>query len=249
MNSLNKVNSSIDEKKMPLVDHISELRSRLLASLVVLIINGIISSIFIKQIVIFFQNLVPQVKFLQLAPGEYFFSSLKIILYAAILATIPFFIYQIILFILPGLTKKEKNIILPLAIMSIILFAIGVLFAYFTLIPAALNFFLNYGSDLVEPIWSLDQYLDFITVLLLSTGVAFQVPIVQVLLGLFNILKINQMLKLWRYVLLFSTIIGAILTPSVDPITQILLSAAVFGLYFFGILILHLINQFNLISS
>ena len=108
MNSSDKLDLEVDEKKMPLVDHISELRSRLLTSLIVLIINGIISSLYIKQIVIFFQNLVPEVKFLQLAPGEYFFSSLKIILYTSLVATLPFLIYQIILFILPGLTKKEK---------------------------------------------------------------------------------------------------------------------------------------------
>lgn len=249
MNSFDKVKSEIDEKKMPLVDHISELRYRLLLSGGVLILNIIISSIYIKQIVIFFQNLVPQVKFLQLAPGEYFFSSLKIIFYTSLVATIPFFVYQIMLFILPGLTKKEKNIILPLAIMSIALFGIGIIFAYYALIPAALNFFLNYGSDLVEPIWSLDQYLDFIIVLLVSTGLAFQVPIVQVLLALFNIVNINQMLNYWRYILLISTVIGAVLTPSVDPITQILLSTAVFLLYFFGILILYLINRLNIQSS
>ena len=133
--------------------------------------------------------------------------------------------------------------------MSVSLFGIGIIFAYYTLIPAALNFFLNYGSDLVEPIWSLDQYLDFIIVLLISTGIAFQVPIIQVLLGLFNIISINQMLSYWRYILLISTVVGAVLTPSVDPITQILLSAAVFALYFFGILTLFLINKLNLIAA
>nr|YP_009297157.1 Sec-independent translocase component C [Porphyridium sordidum]AOM66500.1 Sec-independent translocase component C [Porphyridium sordidum] len=246
MNSFDKLESDINKKKMPLVDHLSELRSRLLASGVILILNGIISSIYIKQIIRFFQNLVPQVRFLQLAPGEYFFSSLKIILYVSLVATIPFLVYQIILFILPGLTKKERNIIVPLAIMSILLFGAGILFSYYALIPAALNFFLNYGSDIVEPIWSLDQYLDFIVILLISTGLAFQVPTVQVLLGLLNIVNVNQMISYWRYILLFSTVIGAILTPSVDPITQILLSLAVFSLYFFGVLILHTINKITI---
>jgi len=247
MNPLDNIDQGIDEKKMPLVDHISELRSRLIASLLFFVSACIISSISIKKIVIFLQGLVPQVKFLQLAPGEYFFSSLKIITYTSIVATLPFFIYQVILFILPGLTKKERNIILPLTVISIVLFALGVAFAYIALIPAALNFFLSYGSDLVEPIWSLDQYLDFIVILLISTGLAFQVPIVQILLGLLNIITIDKMISLWKYILLFSTVVGAILTPSVDPITQILLSSAVFTLYFLGILFLKFIERFKLV--
>jgi sec-independent protein translocase protein TatC len=102
---------------------------------------------------------------------------------------------------------------------------------------------LSYGSEVVEPLWSLEQYLDFIVILSVSTGIAFELPIVQILLGFFGILKVKQMLQAWRYVLLLSTIAGAILTPSVDPLTQILLSSAIFALYFIGILFLYIIDN------
>jgi sec-independent protein translocase protein TatC len=102
---------------------------------------------------------------------------------------------------------------------------------------------LNYSDEVIEPLWSFDQYLEFILVLFYSTGLAFQIPIIQILLGLLNIVSAKQMLDAWRYVILLSTIIGAILTPSTDPLTQLLLSTAILLLYFSGVGILFLIKN------
>jgi len=147
------------------------------------------------------------------------------------------------LFLLPGLTEKEKKIILPLLIGSLILFGLGLMFSYYALIPAALNFFLNYSDQVIEPFWSFNQYFEFILVLFYSTGLAFQIPIVQILLGLLNIVSAEQMLSVWRYIILVSTIIGAVLTPSTDPLTQLLLALAILLLYFSGAGILFLIKK------
>ena len=106
---------------------------------------------------------------------------------------------QIIFFLLPGLTEKETKIILPLLLSSLVLFGLGLLFSYYALIPAALNFFLNYSDEVIEPLWSFDQYFEFILVLFYGTGLAFQIPIVQILLGLLNIVSATQMLNAWRY--------------------------------------------------
>jgi len=95
----------------------------------------------------------------------------------------------------------------------------------------------------IEPLWSFDQYFEFILVLFYSTGLAFQIPIIQILLGLLNIVSAKQMLAAWRYIILISTIIGAILTPSTDPLTQILFSMAILLLYLSGVGILFLIKN------
>jgi sec-independent protein translocase protein TatC len=95
----------------------------------------------------------------------------------------------------------------------------------------------------IEPFWSFDQYFEFVLVLFYSTGLAFQIPILQILLGLLNIISAKQMLAAWRYVILISTIIGAVLTPSTDPLTQLLLSGAILLLYFSGVGILFLIKN------
>jgi sec-independent protein translocase protein TatC len=101
----------------------------------------------------------------------------------------------------------------------------------------------SYSADFVEPLWSFDEYLNFITLLFFTTGITFQIPLIQVLVGLTDLITSQQMLNGWKYVLVGSTIIGAILTPSTDPITQICLSLAIVLLYVIGIAILQLYGK------
>jgi sec-independent protein translocase protein TatC len=197
----------------------------------------------VKSLVKILELPVSNVKFFQISPGEYFISTIKISFYTGLLFSSPFIVSQLILFLLPGLTKKETKIILPLLLGSLLLFGLGLAFSYYTLIPAALNFFLNYSEEVLEPFWSFDQYFEFILVLFYSTGLAFQIPIIQILVGLLNIVSANQMLGAWRYIILLSTILGAILTPSTDPLTQLLLSIAILLLYFSGLGILFLLKN------
>lgn len=229
--------------ELPFSEHIEELRQRFLLLLVAILSLTALSFFEVKTIVKILEYPINNVKFFQISPGEYFISTVKISFYTGLLFTGPFFISQIILFLLPGLTKKETKIILPLLISSLILFGLGITFSYYTLIPAALNFFLNYSEEVIEPFWSFDQYFEFVLVLFYSTGFAFQIPIIQILLGLLNILSTQQMLNAWRYIILVSTILGAILTPSTDPLTQLLLSLAIMLLYFIGLGILFLIKN------
>jgi len=229
--------------ELPFSEHIEELRQRCFHIFwIILILTGA-AFIEIKFLVEILQLPVSNVKFFQAAPGEYFVSTVKISFYTGLLLGSPFAIGQIILFLLPGLTEKETKIILPLLLSSLVLFGLGLFFSYYALIPAVLNFFLNYSDQVIEPLWSFDQYFEFILVLFYSTGLAFQIPIIQILLGLLNIVSAKQMLDAWRYVILLSTIIGAILTPSTDPLTQLLLSTAILLLYFSGVGILFLIKN------
>jgi sec-independent protein translocase protein TatC len=126
---------------------------------------------------------------------------------------------------------------------SSVLFVTGLFFAYFLLIPAALRFFISYGADVVEQLWSIDKYFEFVLLLLFSTGLAFQIPVVQLLLGALGIVSSEKMLAGWRYVILGSVVLGAVLTPSTDPLTQTLLATAVLGLYFTGIGLVKLVGK------
>jgi sec-independent protein translocase protein TatC len=175
------------------------------------------------------------VKFLQLAPGEFFFVSLKVAGYSGILVASPVILLQIILFVLPGLTRRERRLIVPVVLGSSVLFFAGLFFAYIALIPAALNFFVNYGAEVVEQAWSIERYFEFVLLLLFSTGIAFQIPVIQLILSFLGIISSQTMLSGWRFVVLGAVILGAILTPSTDPLTQSLLAGAVLGLYFGGI--------------
>ena len=232
-----------NEAEMSLTEHLEEVRQRAFWSLT-LLVTAVFSCLFtVKNIVKLLQEPATGIKFLQLAPGEYFFASLKVAVYTAFFFSSPFIIYQIILFILPGMTRGERKTILPVVVGSVILFIFGIACGYFLLAPAALNFFINYGSDVVEPFWSFEQYFEFILVLLFSTGLAFQLPVIQVVLGALKIFSSRLMFSVWRYVILASTVIGAILTPSVDPITQLFMSSIIMILYFCGAGIVFLIER------
>jgi sec-independent protein translocase protein TatC len=229
--------------ELPFSEHIEELRQRFFLVFWVIILLTGIAFIEVKDLVKILELPIQNVKFFQISPGEYFISTIKISFYTGLLFSSPFVIGQLILFLLPGLTKKETKIILPLLLSSLVLFGLGLAFSYYTLIPAALNFFLNYSEEVIEPLWSFDQYFEFILVIFYSTGLAFQIPILQILVGLLNIVSPQQMLGAWRYVILLSTILGAILTPSTDPLTQLLLSLAILLLYLSGLGILFLIKN------
>jgi sec-independent protein translocase protein TatC len=224
--------------ELPVSEHIDEIRQRTFHSLGFLIVSVCVIFLNITHIVQILEAPVQGIKFIQLSPGEYFLSTVKIAFYGGFLFTIPFLISQIIFYILPGLTKSEKDIIVPILLTSVLLFAGGLIFAYYVLIPAALNFFIGYSTDVIEPIWSFDQYFDFILFVFYSTGLAFQVPIFQIVLGLTGIITGKKMLELWRYVVLASTVASAVLTPSTDPITQICLAGAILFLYLTGASIL-----------
>ena len=241
--NFNFTNNSIITLELPFSEHIEELRQRIFLVFGIILLLTSFSFIEVKSLVKILELPINNVKFFQVAPGEYFISTIKISFYTGLLFSSPFIIGQLILFLLPGLTKKETRIILPLLLSSLVLFGLGLAFSYYTLIPAALNFFLNYSEEVLEPFWSFDQYFEFILVLFYSTGLAFQIPILQILLGLLNIVSPRQMLNAWRYVILVSTVLGAILTPSTDPLTQLLLSLAILLLYFAGLGILFLIKN------
>ncbi|MFN5513992.1 MAG: twin-arginine translocase subunit TatC [Cyanobacteriota bacterium] len=224
-----------DEVEMSLFDHLEELRRRIFYALGAVAVGVVVCFLAVKPLVQFLQVPAGEVKFLQLAPGEFFFVSIKVAGYSGVLVASPFILYQIIQFVLPGLTRRERRLLGPVVLGSGALFFGGLFFAYYALIPAALQFFVNYGAEVVEQLWSIDRYFEFVLLLMFSVGLAFQIPILQLILGQLGIVSSAQMLRGWRFVVLGAVILGAVLTPSTDPVTQSLLAGAVLALYFGGV--------------
>lgn len=232
-----------DDVEMSLFDHLEELRLRIFYALIAVVLGIIVCFVFVNPIVRLLEVPAQGAKFLQLAPGEYFFVSIKVAGYSGLLISSPFVLYQIIQFVLPGLTRRERRLLGPVVLGSTVLFGVGLAFAYYALVPAALNFFITYGEGVVEQMWSIERYFEFVLLLLFSTGLAFQITIIQLLLGALGIVSAQQMLSGWRIVILGAAILGAVLTPSTDPVTQSLLGGAVLSLYFGGIGLVKLIGR------
>ena len=234
-----------NDVEMSLVDHLEELRQRVFRSLIAIVLGALACLFAVKPLVRLLEEPAGSIRFLQLAPGEFLFVSFKVAGYAGLSLAIPYVLYQGLAFVLPGLTRNERRLIAPAVAGSAVLFFAGIAFSWWALIPAALGFLVSYGADVVEPIWSIERYLDFVLLLMLSTGLAFQLPVLQLLLGLFGLVRWKRMLSAWRWVVLIAALAGAVLTPSTDPITMSLLAGAISGLFFVGVALVAAVERFR----
>lgn len=223
------------EVEMSLVDHLEELRRRILRSLLVVVVAAAGCLVLVRPLVRLLEMPAEGIRFLQLAPGEFLLVSLKVAGYAGLTLALPYVLYEILAFVLPGLSRRERALVAPAVAGSAVLFAAGLAFAWWALVPAALRFLVSYGADVVEPAWSIERYLDFVLLLMLATALAFQLPVLQLLLGALGLVQWRTMLAAWRWVVLIAALAGAVLTPSTDPLTMLLLSGAITVLYLFGV--------------
>ena len=233
MNDLNK-KLEVDNSNMTFSDHLEELRQRILNSIFATLICIVFSFLVIKPLIQFLEIPAKNIRLLQLSPGEFLFVAIKVAGYSGLIVALPYILYQIILFVSPGLTKKEKSLLLPAFLGSGLLFFLGLFFSWWILVPAAISFFIKFGADIVEPIWSIEKYFDFVLLLMSSTALAFQLPVLQFILGSLGIITTQKMLTNWRIVVISSAILSAIITPSTDPLTMSLLSISIIFLFFIG---------------
>jgi sec-independent protein translocase protein TatC len=223
------------EVHMSLVEHLEELRRRVLRSLLAVVVGAAACLLAVRPLVRLLEVPAEGIRFLQLAPGEFLFVSLKVAGYAGLTLALPYVIFEVLAFVLPGLTRRERRLVAPAVAGSTVLFAAGLAFAWWALVPAALRFLVSYGADVVEPIWSIERYLDFVLLLMVATALAFQLPVLQLLLGALGLIDWRTMLGAWRWVVLVAALAGAVLTPSTDPITMLLLTGAITALYLLGV--------------
>ncbi|MDM7953172.1 MAG: twin-arginine translocase subunit TatC [Cyanobium sp. CZS 25K] len=223
------------EVHMSLVEHLEELRRRVLRSLLAVVLGAAACLVVVRPLVRLLEVPAEGIRFLQLAPGEFLFVSLKVAGYAGLTLALPYVIFEVLAFVLPGLTRRERRLVAPAVAGSTVLFAAGLAFAWWALVPAALRFLVSYGADVVEPIWSIERYLDFVLLLMVATALAFQLPVLQLLLGALGLIDWRTMLSAWRWVVLVAALAGAVLTPSTDPITMLLLTGAITALYLLGV--------------
>jgi sec-independent protein translocase protein TatC len=223
------------EVEMSLMDHLEELRSRILRSLLVVVVAAGGCVLVVKPLVRLLEVPADGVRFLQLAPGEFLFVSLKVAGYSGLVLALPWILFEGLSFVMPGLNRRERRLVAPAVAGSALLFAAGLIFAWWALVPAALHFLVSYGADVVEPNWSIERYLEFVLLLMTATALAFQLPVLQLILGALGLVKARTMLKAWRWVLLTAALAGAVLTPSTDPFTMLLLTGAIAALYLVGV--------------
>lgn len=231
------------EVRMGLFEHLDELRRRFLKGFISLAIGSLIGFAIAGPVFQFLLvpyctiQTVEDCRLQVLGPTEGIVSYFRVSLTLGAGFAIPVLTYQILMFIVPGLTKKERRYIL-LSLPAITgLFIVGVLFAWFILMPPALGFLQGFQPTLFKPEWTADLYLSFITALIFWMGVAFETPLVLFILSLFGFVTSGLLIKNWRIAIVVSAIAAAIITPTVDPVNMALVMGPLLALYTLSIVL------------
>ncbi|MFL6776921.1 MAG: twin-arginine translocase subunit TatC [Sphingomicrobium sp.] len=232
----------IDDTKQPLLEHLIELRRRLLWSLATLVVCFFVCFYFAKNIFsVLVQPLLRagQGKLIYTDIFEAFFTQVKVSLFAAMMLAFPVIATQLWRFVAPGLYAREKKAFLPFLVMTPVFFAGGACFAYFVAMPWALKFLLSYqgnvGGIQQEALPGVGNYLNFCTRFIFGFGAAFLLPILLMILERAGIVTREQLTKSRRYAIVASAAFAAVLTPP-DVVSMLLLLVPLYGLYEFAIL-------------
>lgn len=245
------------EEKLPLTEHLSELRNRIIISLIALLIGFLLCFNYSEELFKFltlplrsemsFSIKSPFISFIPsgikntslvfLAPAEAFWMHLKVSLVAGLILSLPVILFQFWRFISPGLLPKERKYIGPFVIIATTLFLFGAAFCFFFVLPFAMGFLLTYKTGIIMPMLSVGNYVDFCLKFILAFGAIFELPIVIVFLTRMGIVTPKTLAKNRKYAILFAFIVAAILTPTPDAFNQVLMAGPIIVLYEAGILV------------
>ena len=220
-----------DEQKTSVLDHIRELRRRLLWSVLVVVIAAFACFFFVEQIFEILKAPAGDIDLIFIEMTEGFTTYMKISLVGGIILSMPFLIYQFVMFVIPALTRRERKTIFILLPVITVMFAGGILFAYYYLLPPAVGFLLTFGTEVAEPQIRMSNYVNFITRLLLAIGIMFELPIVTSFLARMGVITSKWLADRRRIMIIFSFVLAAFITPTPDAFNQSIVAGTMIILY------------------
>jgi sec-independent protein translocase protein TatC len=227
---------SEQSREMNIWGHLNELRKRLFYSVAALIVGVIIGFIFGDQLLEWVAHPIGGLEnLLSIQVTENISVYFRVTMLAGFIIALPFILIQIMLFISPGLTSKERKWVLWAIPIATLLFLGGAVFAYFVMLPTALPFLVEFPGPDVLPKWK--DYVNFVTNLIFWIGLSFETPLVMYLLAKLGVIDAKGLAKQWRIAIIIIAVIAAVATPTPDPINMAILMAPLFGLYLLGILL------------
>ena len=242
-----KEGSKTEEGKvLTILEHLQELRRRLMIAAGALLVCTIASLVFTQQLLRWLtapaRDQVSDSAIVFTEPLEYWTTYFQVALAAGVAMSMPIIVYQILAFVGPGLTRQERRWVYPIALGASLSFLAGAAFAYYVELPPALRVLLGFSGDVAEPFIKIGSYINFVTRLMMVTGLIFELPLVVMGLAKLGVVSSRRLIGWWRYALILAFVVAAIVTPSIDPVTQSLVAGPIIVLYFTGIVLAKLVE-------
>lgn len=241
--------SGVLEANMTLTEHLRDLRKRLVASLIAVTIGFAIVYGFAEQVFALLQlpllNAIPEGhdrRMMFTGVAQPFIIYLKVGIFGGIILALPVILYQIWLFIAPALYQRERRYMAPFIILSLLSFAVGASFAYFIAFPFSFTYFMGYTSESIQPMISVNEYLNFVTKMILGFGLMFELPLVMFILGKIGIVNARMLSRNRQWAALLIAVASAIFTPA-DVISMTVMAVPLYILFEVSIVIVRIVNS------
>ena len=239
-----RLEESEDGGKMSFFEHLAELRTRLIHASGAIVVGTFVGVYIGKHFLEFVAK--PMVDALRAAnlqdklifthPAGYLYQVITLGLYLGIVLASPYVLYQVWLFVAPGLYKHERKAVASFVISSVLLFLCGIAFAYYVILPYLLKFLVNFQTGgPFTPLISVNEYFDLVLNVLLGVGIVFELPVLAFLLSLFGIVTPRFLWKNFRYAILIIAVLAAVITPTPDAVTMLVFMGPMVALYFVSI--------------
>lgn len=232
-----------NDKKSTILEHLYELRHRLIKCVIAVLITTSISFVFAKQI--FHILILPAegINLIYIEMTEMIGTYMKVSLTGGIILAMPYLVYQLIMFVSPALRPKEKRYVYLVLPWIALMFAGGVAFGYFVLVPPATKFLITFASDIATPQIKIGNYISTVTRLLLAIGLVFEMPVITTFLSRLGVITPRWLSDKRKPAIIFAFILAAIITPTFDPLNQTLVAAPLIILYEMSIWLAKLVQR------
>lgn len=231
-----------DHSQMSLIEHLRELRVRLIRALMGVLVGFSLCWNYSEQIFDFLRK--PIAKYLSTSGLVYtgvmdkFMAHMKVAIFAGVILSAPFWLYQIWLFIAPALYKKEKKYAVLFLTFGTVLFLLGISFSYYLALPSTLDYLMTFGGDVDKPMITISDYLSFFVIMILVFGVIFEMPLILTILGVMGVIDSKLLSGNRRYAAVIMSIVAAVVTPSPDAFSMLLVLVPMYMLFELSIVLI-----------
>jgi sec-independent protein translocase protein TatC len=229
-----------DHDKMGFLEHLEELRGRIIKSLISIILLSIVAYFFSEKLIDFVSKPIPELYFM--SPTEAFATRIKLSLIAGIIVSVPVIFYHLWQFVVPGLFEREIKLVVPVVLSSTFFFLVGGAFCFFFVLPLSIKFLLAFGTEKLKPMIKIGDYISFISYLTLAFGAVFELPVIAYFLGKLGIITPGTLKRGRRYAIVGILVLAAAITPP-DMFSQLMLAGPLYFLYEVSIVVVRIVQK------